>query len=180
MALPLHLLLVVLGALSIGPACPVSASGLHLPTVLVSDHDSASVAWLRQALRRGSRIRRSEPQDTPALVGRSMQGAVMMSNGLQRGSQPAIRRLTQCWAACNRQSSTRELRLFCMAYICRSMLHALRWTSSGSAVCCLLAELVQPYGYLLEAHTVQTEDGYLLGVFRMPRGVRSDASVTHR
>jgi Partial alpha/beta-hydrolase lipase region len=42
------------------------------------------------------------------------------------------------------------------------------------------AELVQPYGYPLEAHTVQTEDGYLLGVFRMPRGVRSDAPVTHR
>jgi Partial alpha/beta-hydrolase lipase region len=42
------------------------------------------------------------------------------------------------------------------------------------------AELVQPYGYPLEAHTVQTADGYLLGVFRMPQGVRSDAANTHR
>ena len=42
------------------------------------------------------------------------------------------------------------------------------------------AELVQPYGYPLEAHTVQTADGYLLGVFRMPRGVRSDAPNTRR
>lgn len=42
------------------------------------------------------------------------------------------------------------------------------------------AELVQPYGYPLEAHTVQTADGYLLGVFRMPRGVRADAPATHR
>ena len=42
------------------------------------------------------------------------------------------------------------------------------------------AELVQPYGYPLEAHTVQTADGYLLGVFRMPRGPRSDAPATRR
>jgi Partial alpha/beta-hydrolase lipase region len=42
------------------------------------------------------------------------------------------------------------------------------------------AELVQPYGYPLESHTVQTTDGYLLGVFRLPRGFRSDAPATHR
>jgi Partial alpha/beta-hydrolase lipase region len=42
------------------------------------------------------------------------------------------------------------------------------------------AELVQPYGYPLEAHTVQTADGYLLGIFRMPRGVHIDAPATPR
>lgn len=39
---------------------------------------------------------------------------------------------------------------------------------------------MQPYGYPLEAHTVETVDGYLLGVFRMPRGADADAPVTHR
>lgn len=33
------------------------------------------------------------------------------------------------------------------------------------------ADLVEPYGYPLEEVTVQTADGYLLGVFRIPYGV---------
>jgi len=33
----------------------------------------------------------------------------------------------------------------------------------------LHAALVDPEGYALEEHTVQTADGYLLGVYRLPR-----------
>lgn len=40
---------------------------------------------------------------------------------------------------------------------------------------------MEPYGYPLEAHTVETGDGYLLGVFRMPHGMAAkDAPATHR
>jgi hypothetical protein len=110
MALTLqHLLLVLLGALSVGPKHPVSALTVKLPTDRASDNDSASLAWLQQLLRHESRVRRPDAQVAPATVGRSMQGAKMISNGLQRASQPAIRHVTQCSVACNRQSSTRKL-----------------------------------------------------------------------
>ena len=107
MALTLqHLLVVVLSALSIVPAHPISALAVNLPTNRVSDDDSASLAWLRQLRRQTSGIGRSGPQIAPAHVARSMQGAIMMPNGLQQGSEPAVRHVMQCWAACNRQSGT--------------------------------------------------------------------------
>lgn len=35
----------------------------------------------------------------------------------------------------------------------------------------LVAELVLPLGYPLEESIVQTEDGYLLDLYRIPRGL---------
>ena len=51
--------------------------------------------------------------------------------------------------------------------------HATRRRSQGLALLnpCA-AELVEPYGYVLEHDTVQTVDGYLLGLYRIPSSPR--------
>lgn len=41
-----------------------------------------------------------------------------------------------------------------------------------------IADLVLPFGYPLEEYTVRTEDGYLLGLFRIPHGRDSEAGDT--
>lgn len=39
------------------------------------------------------------------------------------------------------------------------------------------AELVLPEGFLLEEHTVQTPDGYLLSVYRIPAGLAANSKL---
>lgn len=39
------------------------------------------------------------------------------------------------------------------------------------------AELVQPEGYPLEEHTVQTPDGYLLSVYRICAGLTAESKL---
>jgi hypothetical protein len=39
-----------------------------------------------------------------------------------------------------------------------------------SIIACCRADLVVPFGYMLEEHTVCTGDGYQLGLFRIPHG----------
>ena len=46
-----------------------------------------------------------------------------------------------------------------------------------------IADLVEPWGYPLEHYTVQTHDGFLLGLFRIPTGrsnSRDSGSLSHR
>ena len=38
-------------------------------------------------------------------------------------------------------------------------------------------DLVRPEGYPLEEHTVQTPDGYLLSVYRIPAGLTTDTEL---
>ena len=39
----------------------------------------------------------------------------------------------------------------------------------------VVADLVKPAGYILEEYTVQTTDGFLLGLYRIPFGQRESA-----
>lgn len=39
------------------------------------------------------------------------------------------------------------------------------------------AELVDPEGYPLEEHTVQTQDGYLLSMYRVPAGASDNRKL---
>lgn len=70
----------------------------------------------------------------------------------------------------------------CRVAIILSCLGCFRVIGAGSAALQYkhhkMPELVKPFGYPIEEHFVETADGYVLGVYRIPYG-RKDSLITH-